>query len=321
MGIYGPSSAFLLVGGRNISSDTFVLSELVESAIEEAHGLGDTFEEQIPIGYAKITLEASGGLYDDRTAGIVEALQAKGETEQVVGYGMAGTAIGQGVVMLNGVLATVWNRIANRSELTKAHALYKVSTQYLRGSILHGLNAETSDPGNTEATSVDRSTDPLILSVAITSSSVAAASVITAPSHGLITGDIIIISGHTGSTPDINGQRTVTVTGVDTFTIPVNVSVGGTGGSFVKVTSTGAVMDLHVPALTLGGFTNVLVKVRDSADNITFADVVSFAAVTAVGSERKTVATAVQRYTAMSWDFVGAGSGQSIIPYVAIARL
>lgn len=69
--------------------------------------------------------------------------------------------------------------------------------------------------------------------VAITSSSVANPTVITtATNHGLTTGNQVIIRGHTGETPDITGTLyTVTVTGLTTFTIPVNVTVGGTGGT------------------------------------------------------------------------------------------
>jgi hypothetical protein len=64
----------------------------------------------------------------------------------------------------------------------------------------------------------------------ITSSSVANPTVITCTGHGLTTGDQVSISGHTGSTPALDGQYTITNTGTNTFTIPVNVTVGGTGG-------------------------------------------------------------------------------------------
>jgi hypothetical protein len=67
---------------------------------------------------------------------------------------------------------------------------------------------------------------------AIVSSSVAAASVVTTTTaHGLTTGQTAIIAGHSGSTPDINGVYIVTVTGATTYTIPVTVTVGGTGGT------------------------------------------------------------------------------------------
>ena len=66
----------------------------------------------------------------------------------------------------------------------------------------------------------------------IVSSSVANPTVVTTTGpHGLVTGQQVVIAGHSGSTPTINGTRTVTVTGASTFTIPVNVTVGGTGGT------------------------------------------------------------------------------------------
>lgn len=69
----------------------------------------------------------------------------------------------------------------------------------------------------------------------VTSNSVANPTVVTAALHGLTTGDSAYITGNTGSTPDINGTHIVTVTGANTFTIPVNVTVGGTGGTVSKL--------------------------------------------------------------------------------------
>ncbi len=68
--------------------------------------------------------------------------------------------------------------------------------------------------------------------VTITSSSVANPSnILCAAVHTMSTGDTVIIAGHSGSTPDINGSHTVTVVDTLNFTIPVNVTVGGTGGT------------------------------------------------------------------------------------------
>ncbi|HWP38942.1 MAG TPA: head-tail connector protein [Gemmatimonadales bacterium] len=65
----------------------------------------------------------------------------------------------------------------------------------------------------------------------IVSSSVANPTVITTTAaHGYATGDRVTISGHTGSTPGLNATHIITVTGATTFTVPVNVTVGGTGG-------------------------------------------------------------------------------------------
>ena len=67
----------------------------------------------------------------------------------------------------------------------------------------------------------------------INSSSVANPTVITtSAAHGLWTGNSILIAGHTGSAPDINGNHTVTVISSTTFSIPVNVTVAGTGGTW-----------------------------------------------------------------------------------------
>lgn len=71
--------------------------------------------------------------------------------------------------------------------------------------------------------------------VALKSSSVASPTVVTCSAGcGLSNGQYVGISGHVGSTPDINGWHLVSgVTGSSdtTFTIEQNVTVGGTGGT------------------------------------------------------------------------------------------
>lgn len=80
---------------------------------------------------------------------------------------------------------------------------------------------------------------PVGTAVVITSSSVANPTVVTtATPHGWASGQLVRIAGHTGSTPTINGDRTATVTGASTFTVPVNVTVGGTGGTVTKLVQT-----------------------------------------------------------------------------------
>ncbi len=77
---------------------------------------------------------------------------------------------------------------------------------------------------------------------------------------------------------------------------------------------------LQVSALTLGGYTNVAIKVRHSEDDLTYADLVTFAVRTTVGAERKAVAGDVYRHLAHSWQFTGAGAGQSVTYMVAFSR-
>jgi hypothetical protein len=66
----------------------------------------------------------------------------------------------------------------------------------------------------------------------VTSSSVANPTVITTgAAHGFTTGDTVTIASHAGSTPLLNGDHVLTVTAPTTFTVPVNVTIGGTGGT------------------------------------------------------------------------------------------
>ena len=78
---------------------------------------------------------------------------------------------------------------------------------------------------------------------------------------------------------------------------------------------------LQVTALTLGGYTNHIAKVRHSTDNITFADLLTFAAVTtAQTGQRVTVAGTVNRYLSTSRAWTGGGSGQSWTGMIAFSR-
>lgn len=67
----------------------------------------------------------------------------------------------------------------------------------------------------------------------IESNTLANPTVITSTGHGLTTGDSITIY-NSNSTPSIDGERTVTVINANTFSVPVNVTVAGTAGYWVK---------------------------------------------------------------------------------------
>jgi len=71
----------------------------------------------------------------------------------------------------------------------------------------------------------------------ITSSSVANPTNILFPAkHRLVSGQTIRISGHTGSTPAVDGDRVVTYVDEYNVTVPVNVTVAGSGGNFEALT-------------------------------------------------------------------------------------
>lgn len=67
----------------------------------------------------------------------------------------------------------------------------------------------------------------------ITAISLANPTHVSSPGHGLITGQTITIAG-SNSTPSINGARVVTVLDASTFTVPVNVTVAGTTGTWTQ---------------------------------------------------------------------------------------
>lgn len=76
----------------------------------------------------------------------------------------------------------------------------------------------------------------------ISGNTVANPTVVTSEAHGLTTGDVVYFV-NSNSTPALAGQYTVTVTGVDTFTVPVNVTTAGTRGEWFNATEYGIITD------------------------------------------------------------------------------
>ena len=92
------------------------------------------------------------------------------------------------------------------------------------GTVLTGVRFSCRFPGTTP--------------VSITSSSVAnPTNILTATAHGISNGADVVIVGHSGATPNLNtdtdedGRYVNTNVDTTNFTIPVNVTVGGTGGT------------------------------------------------------------------------------------------
>lgn len=98
-------------------------------------------------------------------------------------------------------------------------------------------------------------------------------------------------------------------------------SGNGTAVDNAASTSNGGVAHVHVTQLTLGGYTNLALKVRHSADNSTYADLATFTVVTAApAAERVVVAGTVNRYTRSNWAYNGAGSSQSATAFIGFKR-
>lgn len=77
---------------------------------------------------------------------------------------------------------------------------------------------------------------------------------------------------------------------------------------------------LQVSGIALSGRPNVTVKVRHSSDDITYADLIAFTAVTARTAERKTVAGTINQHLATSWAWGGAGGAPTVTFMVGLHR-
>jgi len=83
----------------------------------------------------------------------------------------------------------------------------------------------------------------------IENNTVANPTVVTSSAHGLTTGAVISITG-SNSAPSLNGNRTVTVIDSNTFSVPVNVTVAGTAGTWSRVSLSGSITGIGIGTTT-----------------------------------------------------------------------
>lgn len=313
-GRYGPASVFFLVDGYDmLAAKVKTLSHEVTALQEQSDGLGDEWEEHSPVGQSRIVVTQDGAFFDTSALNSHAALSGSvpstpQSTQRVISLGFAGNTAGAPFEGMEGAYSHKYAVVAARAELQKANVEYTISGRRDAGVVIQPLEAKTAD-WNTETAPVDHVDDPAARSVGIASSSIANPSVITTTKpHRLTNGQKVVITGHSGSSPTINGEHVATVTGTTTFTIPVNVTTGGTGGTLVPSnTLAGGVGYQHVTAFT--GFSGFVGKLRDSADDITYADLITFDNVTsAPNAQRKTVAGTIERFVAFDGNGTGTGS-------------
>lgn len=310
-GKYGSPSTWFLVDGHNmLGAKIQSLGHKVKIETEPDDGLGDTWGTHAPTGMQSAHLTQDGAFFTTGAAGMHELLQANAGEPRVICLGFAGHVVGAPFLGFRESLAVEYDPVVQLGKLTKANVAYLVSGRAYRGQVVQPLATQTADwDTKTLGTVVDYAADPSHRVVPIVSSSVANPSVITTSvPHGLATGQRALIAGHTGSTPAVNGDQPVTVIDATSFSIPVDVTVGGTGGTVVPANSlTGGVGFQQVVALS--GFTGFVGTFRDSADDITYADLVACAPVTAApGAEAVSVTGPIDRYLAFDGNVTGSGS-------------
>ena len=325
-GKFGSKSVVFLVDGFNmLAAKVQNLRHKVTNETEPGAGLGDSWREHSPTGMRSVELVQEGAFFRTDPGNSHEALKDSSaepmDPSRIASVGFAGNAIGQPIIGLEGAVQIEYEPLSTVGVLVRANAACKVTGRSESGVILHALGAETVD-GNTEGSSVDATTVPQRV-VPITSSAAAGDLITCSAPHGLAVGDTVLVAGHSGSTPSINGIQTVgTVPSITTFTITTDITVGGTGGTLLRAKSNaGGSGYLHVTDHVLGTWTGAVVTLRHSDDDTTFVDLVAFAAETLTRhAQRVTVAGAVRRYIAQALDRTGAGAGGSITYLAGFAR-
>jgi hypothetical protein len=297
----------------------------VASGMTPTHGLGDKTSAKSPTGVSTLTITQSGGFFDDSQNGahVLLAPVANLQVSRLLAAAFAGNAIGKEFLGASGVYGMTYEVLGQIPQLTKANVGYEVAGTLDRGVILNqAVSKVASWNTKTDGFSVDYALDPSQPTIPIVSNTLANPTVITtALPHGRTTGDLILITGNITSSPSINGPTTyaVTVLSPTTFSIPVNCTTGGTGGSFVRANSANGGAGIQmIPALA--GFTGFVGKIRDSPDDITYGDLLTFTNVTAApAAERLTnvADTVVDRYLCYTGTPTGAGS---VTAFVGFAR-
>lgn len=310
----------LLVDGYNLlAAKVKGFEETIEVELEPGEGLGDSWREHDPTGLRKGSIAITGAFFRTETAGIHDAFKAAGTPVRLVAWAIAGNTIGALFTAVQGAYTIGYAVLNPGVKLTKANVKHEVSGAVDDGVIVQSAVAKTADWNTkTDGASVDYTLDPSQRVIPITGNTLANPSVVTTPvPHGLATGDIILIAGVITSTPTINGERTVTVISPTTFSVPVNVTIAGTGGSFVRSNSGAGGVGYQIVS-AFSGFTGFVGKLRDSADDVTYADLITFANVTAgQNAQRVEVAGVVDRYLSFDGNVTGAGT---LTPFVGFKR-
>jgi hypothetical protein len=318
-GKYGSSSLVFLVDGFDfLASKLTSLSLKITSITEETDGLGDNSQIFSPVWKQRAAVTQGRGFFDTAANSIHDAMATKlgatpQDTPRVFCIGIMGNTVGAVFYGIVGAFSVAYEAVVEMSKLTKANAEHLIDGLVDRGQIVQPLATFTANWNtHTLGTPVDYTTDPSQYTIPITSNSAASPSVVTTPvPHGLVTNQVVLISGVVGSNADINGQRIVTVISPTTFSVPIDASShAGAGGSFVWASSVnGGAGYQEVTAFTL--FTGYVGKIRHSVDETIYTDLAVFTNVTTSQKAQCVVVapgTTVNRYLCHDGAVTGAGS-------------
>jgi hypothetical protein len=309
-------SVFLVDGMSLLAAKVQGVTHEIKALYEAATGLGDGWGASLPTGRQQATLAQSGAFFDDVTNGFHLAFANQLTLLRNVVFAWAGNVAGARFTGFAGTYGSDYAPQPVLNGLSKANVSYLISGECDRGLIVQPWIQQV---GTWTSASIDNAADTTLPTVAITSNSLANPSVVFAPNHGLISGDVALVAGVTGSTPSINGQQVVTFVDLNHVSVPVNVTIAGTGGTLQRLNSdNGGWGFLHLSELT--GPSNIAVVINHSSDNASWSALVTFAGMTAApGAQRVAVApgTVVKRYLQVVGTFTGAGT---CTPFVGFSR-
>lgn len=319
--------AVLLVDGYDfLAAKLQSLTHKVTSNMEKSTGLGDTIEAMTPTGLSTLTVTQTGGFFDDTTNYTHSLLStvANLAVSRLLVAAFAGNTIGKPFLGCSGVYAHTYEALGHSGLLTKANVVYNVSGTLDRGVIVQNSTAKTVDWNTkTDGASIDYTADTSQQNIPITSATKANPCVVTTTiPHGLTTGQVILVSSNTLAGPSINSEQTVTVISTTTFSNGINTSAStgaGTGGSFVRCSTVNGGAGYQAVS-ALSGFTGFIGKIRHSADDSTYATLITFTNVTAAPAAEEVVVaagTTVNRYLCFDGDVTGSGS---ITPFAGFSR-
>ena len=316
----------LLVDGYDfLSAKLQAFTHKVAAGMTRSDGLGDSIETMTPTGLSTLTVTQAGAFFDDTTNGIHSLLStvANLAVSRLLVAAFAGNTIGKPFLGCSGVYGHTYEVLGTVGALTKANVIYDVSGTIDRGAIVQNQTAKTIDWNTkTDGASVDYVSDTSQRVIPIASASKANPCVVTTSvEHGFTTGQIVYVVGGTLAGLD-NGELVATVLTTTSFSVPLN-TIGdpgsGTGGWVLRSsTVNGGVGYQMISALS--GFTGFVGKIRHSADDSTYATLITFTNVTsAPAKERVVVAagTTVNRYLCFDGDVTGSGA---ITPFAGFSR-
>jgi len=313
----GANFAVLLVDEYNLIASLAESATMGKEAItQQTNPFGVGSEGHTPIGVEKGVLNVGGGFFDPTTDALHNVTGTVVGISRIVSAAIEGNTIGKHFIGFEGPYSQKYEVTDQKDGLTKANVTYLVSGDVNEGVIVQDLATFTADwdtktggAGATDAP-VDYTLDPVNRSIPIASATKASPCVVTTDvAHGLTTGQKVLIAGNSLTGAVINGDRAVTVLTPTTFSVAVDTTGSGgagTGGTMVlSSTVAGGVGYFHCTALTT---TNLVYKQMHSADDITYAALITYATLTAAGKERKTVTGTIDRYLSSNGDVTGAGS-------------